>query len=75
MDTKDSIENYETMTTLGRGSYGEVILAKNKLTDQQVAIKILDKGFLAKVRKNLIINYITRRRNSTKFILRNKSSS
>lgn len=29
--------------TLGRGAYGEVILAKRKSDDLEVAIKILDK--------------------------------
>lgn len=30
MDKKDTINDYETLGSLGRGAYGEVILARKK---------------------------------------------
>ena len=53
------MNDYTVMGTLGRGAYGEVILAKHKKNEEQeVAIKMLDKKFLARVkykRKKIII--------------------
>lgn len=43
------MEDYEIIRVLGRGSYGEVILAKNKSDNELCAIKILEKSYLAKV--------------------------
>lgn len=36
---------------LGHGSYGEVILAKNRITGHESAFKIIDKNFLEKEKK------------------------
>jgi serine/threonine protein kinase len=43
------MNDYHIMGTLGRGAYGEVVLGKAKTGDQEVAIKMLDKKFLARV--------------------------
>jgi serine/threonine protein kinase len=43
------MNDYIVLGTLGRGAYGEVVLAKHKNNDQEVAIKMLDKKFLARV--------------------------
>lgn len=37
------------MEVVGRGAYGEVVLAKNKANGEMCAIKILEKSYLAKV--------------------------
>ena len=57
------------MGTLGRGAYGEVVLAKRKNDGAQYAIKILDKKFLARVFHNF---YKNRKKNNTRFLLRRK---
>ena len=33
------MENYEKLRKIGRGTYGDVILVRNKTTDEQVALK------------------------------------
>jgi hypothetical protein len=43
------LNDFNVVGTLGRGAYGEVVLAKRKTDDLEVAIKILDKKFLMKV--------------------------
>lgn len=43
------MDNYDIIRVVGRGSYGEVILAKNKSDGELCAIKILEKSYLAKV--------------------------
>lgn len=43
------MSDYNVMGTLGRGAYGEVVLGRQKSDDREVAIKILDKKFLARV--------------------------
>ena len=41
----DSIENfYDIETTIGRGSFGEVVKAKHLLTSQTRAIKVIEKA-------------------------------
>jgi len=40
---KDVHTRYEPQDKLGKGSYGEVILMKDKITNQPVAVKIIDK--------------------------------
>lgn len=40
MDRKETIDDYDVQGTLGRGAYGEVILAKKKGMDQLFAIKV-----------------------------------
>lgn len=41
-----SIDDFEIISELGRGSYGKVMLAKYKKTDELVAIKSIHKKFL-----------------------------
>lgn len=48
---KLSMDNYDIIRVVGRGSYGEVILAKNKADGELCAIKILEKSYLAKEKK------------------------
>ncbi|EGR31017.1 phosphoinositide dependent kinase-1, putative [Ichthyophthirius multifiliis] len=48
---KQSMDDYEIIRVLGRGAYGEVILAKQKIDNENCAIKILEKSYLAKERK------------------------
>jgi len=43
------LNEFNIIGTLGRGAYGEVVLAKRKSDELEVAIKILDKKFLIKV--------------------------
>lgn len=49
LDKKMSMDDYEIIRVVGRGSYGEVILARIKTTNELCAIKILEKAYLAKV--------------------------
>lgn len=44
-----SVEDFEMLKTIGRGSYGEVVLARVKKTGETCAVKILEKSYLAKV--------------------------
>ena len=37
------LSNYELLRTIGKGSFGKVKLAKEKLTNRYLAIKILEK--------------------------------
>ena len=46
------MDDFEIIRVLGRGAYGEVILAKNKVDNENCAIKILEKSYLAKVHFN-----------------------
>ena len=46
---KTTINDFELMYVLGRGSYAKVVKAKNIFTDKFYALKIIDKKFLAKV--------------------------
>ena len=44
----DSIENfYDIQTTIGHGSFGEVVRAKHLLTNQIRAIKVIEKAKVA----------------------------
>ena len=47
------MKDYEFIKLLGHGSYGEVILAKNRITGHESAFKIIDKKFLERVLLNL----------------------
>ncbi|KAL4504373.1 hypothetical protein ABPG72_009819 [Tetrahymena utriculariae] len=51
VDKKLSMENFDIIQVLGRGSFGEVILAKNKSNNEFCAIKILEKSYLAREKK------------------------
>ena len=42
--TTQKIRNYEIIKTIGEGTFGKVKLAKNILTGELVAIKILEKS-------------------------------
>lgn len=48
-DFRLSMDNYEVIRTVGSGSFGEVVLAKDKKSGEECAIKILEKSFLARV--------------------------
>ena len=48
MNEKQSLEKYEFIKTIGKGTFGKVKLALHKLTEEKVAIKILEK---AKIKK------------------------
>ena len=43
MSSHDSLENYTFIKTIGEGTFGKVKLAIHKLTQEKVAIKILEK--------------------------------
>ncbi|KAM3145378.1 hypothetical protein pb186bvf_002422 [Paramecium bursaria] len=45
------VKDYEFIKLLGHGSYGEVILAKNRVTGHESAFKIVDKHFLEREKK------------------------
>ena len=47
---------YEFICTLGRGAYGEVVLARNRTTGAEVAIKCYSKHRLLKVRDVARVN-------------------
>ena len=51
---KKSIENYESITIIGRGAFGEVHVCRDKTTDEIVAIKKIKKEALSS--KNQIIH-------------------
>ena len=44
MSKNRSLQNYEFVKTIGEGTFGKVKLAIHKLTEEQVAIKILEKA-------------------------------
>jgi len=46
---KPSIEDYEIIQTLGKGSYATVYLAKNKENNMYIALKGVKKKFIEKV--------------------------
>jgi len=48
---RNSLKDFQINQILGRGSYARVVLATNIYTNKQYALKIIDKEFLAKVRK------------------------
>ena len=43
------LDNFDIIKPLGKGAYGEVVLAKNKHTRHESALNVLDKTFLDKV--------------------------
>ena len=52
MSNQHSLENYEFLKTIGKGTFGKVKLAIHKPTEEQVAIKILEKSKI-KTKKDL----------------------
>lgn len=52
---KNTIKDFDISLLLGKGSYAKVVLAKNIYTNKLYALKVIDKSFLAKVRKYHII--------------------
>ena len=46
-----SIEDFETKQRLGQGAYGQVTLVSCFVNDEEYALKILDKGRVAKFDK------------------------
>ena len=53
---KASISDYDILGDLGNGSYGKVILAKNKYEEKKFAIKIIKKALLDKFEKQYEIH-------------------
>ena len=51
MEEKFTIDNFEYIASLGKGAYGEVILARRKSDSELVAIKVLNKNQLVKEKK------------------------
>lgn len=49
--TKQSIRDYETLSEVGKGSFGKVIKAVFKRTREEVAIKVVEKALLKKEAK------------------------
>lgn len=47
---KQIIKEYEICSELGRGSYAKVYMARSLIDSSKVAIKIIDKEFLTRVR-------------------------
>jgi len=55
--TKLSIDDFEMKTLLGEGAYAKVFCARSKRNGKEYALKILDKKFIARHRKEqLIVN-------------------
>jgi len=50
-----NILNLEILRSVGKGTFGLVFLAKNKTTDQRVALKCLDKAILVKASQGLYV--------------------
>ena len=46
---KITVEDFEMLHKLGKGAYAKVYLARNRTTEELVAIKIIDKKFVEKV--------------------------
>ena len=55
---KVTLNDFQIITVLGRGSYGEVMMVKKNDTGQQYAMKIIDKNFLSKVNESLIDSWV-----------------
>ena len=47
--SKTSLDDFQIIAPLGKGSYGEVVLVKKKSNGKQYALKVIDKHFLRKV--------------------------
>jgi hypothetical protein len=47
--SKKSLEDFEILYTLGKGSFGKVVLGHNIHTHQQYAIRYVSKRFVEKV--------------------------
>ena len=50
-----SIRDYEIITLLGSGGFSKVVLGRNKMDGKLYALKILDRAFIKKNRKEGII--------------------
>lgn len=49
--SKTSIKDFDIQSELGKGSFGKVYLAKNKMAKQYCAIKALDKNYMNRLNK------------------------
>ena len=47
---KPTLEDFDYISTVGKGAYGEVVLIQKKENKYQYAMKIIDKAFLFKVK-------------------------
>ena len=54
---KLTLEDFEMIGSLGNGSFGEVSLVKKKGSEDFYAMKSINKNFLFKVRRRIIIIY------------------
>ena len=45
-NNKEELENYVIIKTLGKGNFGKVKLGTHKITNEPVAIKILEKDLI-----------------------------
>lgn len=48
------MENYEIIRTIGKGTFGKVVLGNHKLTNEKVAIKIINKSLITSNNEQLI---------------------
>ena len=56
MSKEEKILNFIIEENIGKGKFGIVKLAKHKLTNEEVAIKILEKSKLKDEKEMIIIN-------------------
>lgn len=49
VNRKLNIDDFTILKTLGRGTFGEVLLAKSKIDKKKYAIKMLSKEFMERV--------------------------
>ncbi len=52
---KLTLDDFHKITTLGKGSYGEVFLVKKTSNNKSYALKAIDKNFMKKVRSLEIV--------------------
>lgn len=53
--SKRSIADFELIRRIGDGSYSHVVLARHKITGEEVALKVVDKKYVV---RHSVINYI-----------------
>ena len=73
---KLSMEDFDYVRTLGKGSFGEVILVQKKNDQKMYAMKAIDKNFLYKVKITFffskIMKLIFRKKNNIRFTSKRK---
>ena len=76
LNKKNSINDFELLSNLGRGSYAKVLLARNKFNGKLYAIKIINKNFLEKLNKEHEVHiekYVLTKLNHPNIIKLNKT--